>query len=147
MHHNGFNTLIYSWCRTWVRWVIFIRRRRLYECFCVVWNFCRCRCEAKHFEHSYQKTQNQKCKLVYTSQSCVYCVCLSVYCVQVGPTLCTYSHSQAMCRDVSLVATKPSSCGWTEGHAGMSEAVSRYSQFCESVWKGGVQITKSKWWL
>jgi hypothetical protein len=90
MHHVGFNTLIYSWCRTWMRWVLFTRRRWLYECFCVVWNFSRCRCEAKHFENSHQKTQNQKCMLVYTSQCCVCCVCPSVYCVQVGPTLCTY---------------------------------------------------------
>ena len=84
------------------------RRPRLCECFCGVWNFCRCR-EAKHFEHSYQKSQNKKSMLVYISQCCLFRACLSSYCVQVGPTLCTYMHSQARFRHVSLEPTKPSS--------------------------------------
>ena len=67
------------------------RRRRMYECFCGVWNFCRCR-EAKHFEHSYQKSQNKIFMLVYISQCCLYRACLSSYCAQVDPTLCTYIH-------------------------------------------------------
>jgi len=83
-------------------------RRRLYECFCGVWNFCRCP-EAKHFEHSYQKSQNKKFMLVYISEFCLYRACLWSCCVQVGPALCTYIYSQAKSRHVSLVATKPSS--------------------------------------
>jgi hypothetical protein len=43
--------------------------------------------------------------LCQISQCCLFCSCLSSYCLQAGPTLCTYLYSQAIFWHVLVAAT------------------------------------------